>query len=101
MLLKINHAEYLGNYHFRLSFNDDRAGTADIRPLLNDAPQTVFAPLADESFVRCFTLEHGTLCWPGELDVAPEYFYFLAFRDDPALHDLFVSWGYLRETAVA
>lgn len=101
MLLKIDRAEYLGNYRFRLSFNDGRTGTADIRPLLDDAPQTVFAPLADESFVRRFTLEHGTLCWPNELDVAPEYFYFLAFSDEPALHDQFVSWGYLRETAAA
>ncbi|MDD4930368.1 MAG: DUF2442 domain-containing protein [Gallionella sp.] len=101
MLLKIDHAEYLGNYHFRFLFNNGRVGEADIRPLLDDAPRSVFAPLADESFVSRFMLTHGTLCWPNELDVAPEYFYFLAFRDDPGLYDQFVSWGYLQEKAVA
>jgi hypothetical protein len=44
---------------------------------------------------------HGTLCWPGERDVAAEYLYFLAFRDDPALQPLFRQWGYLDEPATA
>ena len=101
MLLKIEEATYLGNHRFMVRFNDGRSGTADIRPMADEGPGTVFAPLADEDFVRRFTLEHGTLCWPGELDVTPEYIYFLTFRDDPALHEQFVDWGYLPQTARA
>ncbi len=101
MLLKIEEARYLGEYRFSLRFSDGRSGTVDVRELIDAEPRAAFAPLADEEFVRRFTLEHGTLCWPEDLDVAPEYLYFLAFRDDLALRDLFTEWGYLEERARA
>lgn len=56
-----------------------------------------FSAFADEAFARQFYLKHGTLCWPGERDVAAEYLYFLAFRDDATLQPLFRQWGYLDE----
>lgn len=101
MLLEITAADYLGDYRIRLSFNDGRAGVADLHALAGTNPQSVFAVFADETFVRQFGLEHGTLCWPGERDVAAEYLYFLAFRDDPALQPLFRQWGYLDEWTAA
>ena len=100
-MLKIEEALYLGNHRFALRFSDGRSGTVDLRPVAGEGPETALAPLADEDRVRNFRLEHGTLCWPGDLDLAPEYLYFLAFRDDPALHDRFAAWGYLEETARA
>lgn len=99
MLIKIEEARYLSNYNISVKFNDGRAGTIDIRLLSHEQPAAAFARLADEDFVRGFRLEYGTLCWPGDLDVAPEYVYFMAFRDDPALRDQFVSWGYLEQPA--
>ena len=101
MLLQIEKAHYLGNHRFELRFNDGRVGTVDVRLLINQGPGTLFARLRDEAFVQRFELTYGTLAWPGELDVAPEYLYFLAFRDDPALHERFVDWGYLTEPARA
>ncbi|NTU42778.1 MAG: DUF2442 domain-containing protein [Nitrospirales bacterium] len=101
MLLIIDEARYLGNYRFSLCFNGGRSGTVDIRPLADEEPKAAFAQLADEAFVSRFSMEHGTLCWPGDLDVAPEYLYFLTFRDNPALHDQFAAWGYLKEAANA
>lgn len=101
MLLEITDAEYLGDYRMRLSFNDGRAGIADLHALIDTHPQSVFAVFSDETFVRQFGLEHGTLCWPGERDVAAEYLYFLAFRDDPALQSLFRQWGYLDDSSAA
>ena len=101
MLLKIEEAHYLGEYRFSLRFSDGRSGIVDVRALVDAEPRVVFAPLADEGLVSRFTLEHGTLCWPGDLDAAPEYLYFLAFQDDPALRDRFTEWGYLEEKAHA
>ncbi len=98
MLLKINDVEYMGNYRVRLTFNDGRKGIADLHALMDDEPRSVFAAFADEALVRQYRLEHGTLCWPGERDVAPEYLYFLSFQDDPALREMFAGWGYLIET---
>lgn len=101
MLLKITDAEYLHDHKVRLSFNDGRDGVADLRALIDSKPLSLFSVFADETFVKQFGLEHGTLCWPGERDVAAEYLYFLAFRDDPALQSLFEQWGYLDEPASA
>ena len=95
MLLKIADAKYLGNYRIQLKFNDGREGVADLRALSTEPPKSIFAAFADESFVRQYGLEHGTLCWPGERDIAAEYLYFLAFKNEPGLQDLFAKWGYL------
>jgi hypothetical protein len=98
-LLLIDEARYLGDSRIELRFNDGRAGVVDTRALVDGAPGTVFTPLRDEDFVRRFELQYGTLAWPGELDVAPEYLYFLAFREVSELQEQFADWGYLPQTA--
>lgn len=101
MLLEITDVQYLGSYRVRLIFNDGRVGMADLHALINASPSSIFAAFADETFVRQFFLKHGTLCWPDEIDVAAEYLYFLAFRDDTTLQPLFRRWGYLDECSGA
>jgi hypothetical protein len=98
-ILRIEHARYLGSQRFELGFNDGRSGTVDVRPLVEEGPGTVFAPLRDPELTGRFELRYGTLTWPGDLDVAPEYLYFLAFSSDPALQELFEQWGYLPHEA--
>lgn len=97
MLLEITDTQYLDDYRVQLTFNDGRVGVADLHALIDANPASVFAAFADEAFARQFGLKHGTLCWPGERDVAAEYLYFLAFRDEPTLQALFQQWGYLDE----
>lgn len=100
-MLHISDAQYLGDYRVRLTFNNGREGVADLRPMIFDEPRTVFSPLRDLSVFRQLFIAHGALCWLGDLDVAPEYIYFLAFRDDESLRGLFEEWGYLKaEVAV-
>jgi len=41
----------------------------------------------------------GTLVWPGDIDLAPEYLLFRALPNEPALQDLYVAWGYLSRRA--
>ena len=95
MECRIEEANYLGDYRVSVCFKDGRRGVVDVRELDRHGPGSVFARLQDETFARLFTIAHGTLSWPGELDVAPEFLYFLAFRTDPALYEQFVEWGYL------
>lgn len=97
MLLEITDAQYLGAYLVRLTFNDGRVGVADLHALIDARPESLFSVFVEEAFARRYSLEHGTLCWPGERDVAAEYLYFLSFQDDPVLHSLFCRWGYLSE----
>ncbi len=95
-MLLISDAEYLGEYRVRFVFDNGREGMADLRAMVFDDPRSAFAPLRDVTVFRRFVLEGGVLCWPGDLDVAPEYLYFLTFRNDPGLRGLFEEWGYVK-----
>jgi len=100
MIIHVTNAKYLSDGRFDLRFNDGRHGIADLSGVL-DGP--VFEPLRDPEFLARGVLdqETRTLSWPNGADVAPEFLYFLAFRDDAALFGLFHEWGYLREYTAA
>jgi hypothetical protein len=100
MIIHLTSARYLRDGRFELGFNDGRQGIADLSGTL-DGP--VFEPLRDPEFLSRGALdpETRTLSWPNGADVAPEFLYFLAFRDDASLSGLFHEWGYLREHSAA
>jgi hypothetical protein len=100
MIIHVTDARYLREYQFEVSFSDGRRGIVDLR-MLPDGP--VFEALRDRTVFAKGTLdaEVGTIVWPGGADLAPEYLYFLAFRDDRDLADLFHQWGYLQEQPAA
>jgi hypothetical protein len=95
MILHVTKAEYLGGFRIALSFDDGRSGVADLSGTL-DGP--VFEELNDPRKFAAFSLdpELRTIAWPNGADLAPEFLYFLAFRDDPDLQDLFARWGYAK-----
>ena len=39
--------------------------------------------------------ELETIVWPNGADLAPEYVYFQAFKEDPDLQSQFKQWGYI------
>ncbi len=94
MILHVTEAEYINDYRVELVFNDGRKGIAD---LSNSLSGTVFAPLKDKSLFNQLKLdkELETITWPNGADLAPEYLYFLSFRNDPELQDKFKEWGYI------
>jgi hypothetical protein len=100
MIIHVADSRYLADGQFELTFNDGRRGVADLRGVLSGP---VFEPLRDPDFLAKGTLdpETRTLCWPNGADIAPEFLYFLAFRNDPTLSDLFHQWGYLHEQSAA
>jgi hypothetical protein len=99
-MLHISDAEYLGGYRVRFVFDNGREGVADLRSMIFDDPRPIFAPLRDAAVFQQLFVEHGALCWPGDLDVAPEYVYYLVFRDDETLRGLFEEWGYIESEVV-
>jgi hypothetical protein len=93
-MVEVNKAEYLGDYVINLSFNNGRSGNVNLeQPLFNDK-RAAFAVLRDKSEFRKFKVEHSTLVWGEKFDLAAEYLFFLAFKDDPELQDQFKAWGY-------
>jgi hypothetical protein len=100
MIIDVTEARHLHDGQFELTFNDGRRGVADLKGML-EGP--VFEPLRDPEFLARGAVdpETRTLAWPNGADIAPEYLYFLAFRNDPALAGLFHEWGYLREHSVS
>ncbi len=95
IMLKLIEATPIAPYRLQLRFNDGRSGMADLHDLVASPNAHAFAGLREPgAFAQCH-IEQGVLNWTGELDLAPEYLYFLAFRNDPLLAPQFKTWGYL------
>ncbi|MEI8570796.1 DUF2442 domain-containing protein [Methylomonas sp. LW13] len=93
MFLHINEAKYLDEYKVAVTFNDGKSGVADLSSALTAG---VFKVLQDKTeFAKLRVDEElDTISWPNGLDLAPEFVYFQAFKDDPHLQLQFKAWGY-------
>ena len=93
-MLHITSAQYLSDYKVSLRFNNGRQGEADLSSLLNNG---VFTSLQDMALFSQVSVdsELETIVWPNGLDLAPEYLYFQAFKNDPLLQSQFKKWGYI------
>lgn len=94
MLLHVNAARYLDGYRIEVTFSDGRVGVADLADALSGP---VFAALKDRGEFAKFTVdaELGTIVWTNGADMAPEYLYFQAFKQQQELQPLFHKWGYV------
>lgn len=90
MILHITEARYLDNYRVEVVFNDGKKGVADLSEVLTSE---VFEPLKNLDVFTKFHVDY-TIIWENGADLAPEYIYFQAFKNDPELQAQFESWGY-------
>lgn len=75
-MLHVNQVSYAGGHRLALVFSDGTLGVADLAQEVSSFKP--FAPLRDQAvFAKAFIAD-GTVCWPGELDLAPERLYALA-----------------------
>lgn len=93
-VLEIVGAEYLHDYVVRIKFNTGEIVDVDLAPMIDHDKTGVFTPLKDTAFFQNFHVNY-TLCWGDEIDVAPEYLYFLAHKNDASHQSLFKEWGYI------
>lgn len=93
MFLQITQARYLADYQIEVVFNDGKKGIADLRDALHGE---VFEPLKNQSSFQQFHLDEelDTIVWENGADLAPEYIYFQAFKNEPELQTQFQQWGY-------
>jgi hypothetical protein len=64
------------NYKIELVFKNGEVRIFDIKPLLNTKP---WFKLKSKKLLNKAYLAYGTLCWPGEIDIAPETLYIDSF----------------------
>ena len=62
-------AKPLPDYKVAVDFNNGMSGIFDCKYLLDCE---MSAALADYAIFSQVKAEHGTLCWPDDIDVAPE-----------------------------
>ncbi len=96
MFLHVIDAEYIDEYKLKVSFSNGQKGVADLSSTLKGP---VFEPLKDKSLFSMFKVdkELSTIVWPNGVDLAPEYIYYLAFRDELELQPKFKEWGYISQ----
>ncbi|MBE0577369.1 MAG: DUF2442 domain-containing protein [Desulfuromonadales bacterium] len=67
------------NYRLEIEFNNGEVRFFDGSPYLNKG---IFSQLYDKAlFARAF-VAYDTVCWPGELDIAPETLYSLSVPEN-------------------
>jgi hypothetical protein len=94
MFLHVTKAKYVGDYKVEVSFNNGREGVADLSDALKGP---VFESLENRLEFSSFTVDEEleTIVWTNGADLAPEYIYFQAFKNEPELQSQFKQWGYI------
>ncbi|MEL6721919.1 MAG: DUF2442 domain-containing protein [Pseudomonadota bacterium] len=94
MFLHIKDARHIENYKVEILFNNGKQGIADLKTALKGP---VFEALKNEEKFAEFVVdtELGTIVWSNGADLAPEFFYFQAFKHEPELQSQFKQWGYI------
>ena len=94
MFLHVTEAKHIEGYKIEVSFNDGRSGVADLSTVLRGP---VFEPLkSTPEFAKLrVDKELETVVWSNGADLAPEYIYYQAFKNEPELQEQFKKWGYI------
>ncbi len=94
-MLSVNEAKYIDGYNLYLIFNNGKEGTVDLKQTIYEDRRPIFSDLKDKSNFSNFKVAHSTVVWFNELDLSPEYLFYLIFKEDKSLHKKFKDWGYL------
>ena len=94
-MLSIEKAEYAGGYKIHIIFNNGKEGTVNLEKTIREDKRPIFSKLKDETNFRNFKVGHSTVIWLDELDLAPEYLFYLAFKENSIFQDQFRRWGYI------
>lgn len=93
-MLCVNEAQYLGEYKIHLRFNNGKQGTANLKKTIFEDKRPVFSKLKQEAHFKQFQMAQNTLVWSEEFDLAAEYLFYLAFKENPEFQNQFKQWGY-------
>ncbi len=75
--LKVTNVEYLSEYKLKVKFNNGAEKIIDMKAFLEKNKDTVFSELLDVNNFKKVYVDF-TVCWPNEIDLAPETLYELS-----------------------
>ena len=81
-LLKITKAKYVEKYKIDLSFNNGFSAIVDLKEKIFSDHRKVFTKLQDINFFKKFSKNRWTIEWENGVDLAPEYLYKLAKKEE-------------------
>lgn len=84
MLKKVTNAEYIKGYSIELTFNDGLKGVVDLKDSFRGP---VFEPLKKVENFKKFRLNRWTIEWECGADLAPEFLYDLAIKQNNSLQE--------------
>ena len=96
MFLQLTKAKYIRDFIIEVAFNDGRSGLADLSTAIKGS---VFEELRDLNKFSKFQLDEDfkTIVWQNGADLAPEFIYYCAFKEEPELAEQFKTWGYIAQ----
>jgi len=94
-MLCVNEAKYAGGYNIHLLFNNGKEGTANLEKTIFNDKRPIFSKLKNESNFTNFKVAHSTVICSDELDLAPEYLFYLTFKENSEYQEQFRKWGYI------
>ncbi len=81
-LVWLKDAKYLGDFKFSLLFGNGEIKLFDLKNLIETDRRykefEVFKDLENEEFVKNFSIDGWTICFPNGADIAPERLYEIA-----------------------
>jgi hypothetical protein len=72
------------NYQLEIEFSTGEVRLFDVRPYLDKG---VFSQLKDRAFFARAYVAFDTVCWPNDLDIAPETLYVASVPISNAVHE--------------
>jgi len=94
MMLSVVKANYKDEFKIIVEFNDKKEGEVDLKDVIFNGKIKSFEKLQDLEKFKQFQVDY-TLIWDDGLDLAPEYLYYRAFKNEDSLKDKFEEWGYI------
>ncbi len=94
-MLEIINAKYLHDKVIEVEFNNGEVHKIDFSDKLANEHREIFRSLNNPIIFANFTVDY-TLSWlGGQIDIAPEYIYFLAHKNESKYQELYKEWGYV------
>ncbi len=88
-MLSVSEAKYVGGYNLYLIFNNGKKGIANLKQTIFNDKRSIFSELKGESNFSNFKVSHSTVVWFNDLDLSPEYLFYLIFKEDKSLQKKF------------